>query len=184
MKSEAVNVVSWSQTSKAETVFGTAPACLGHLSLKKEKNPFPASPFTFRDLLLWSPPAFSLSCCFSLFLSSSLCSTCWLITNRMSSCNAEKGPVNRRTQKTSTEAPTQGRTCQASNSWDSATLCLIVLSSCWVRESFSWRTEASSLSRELHTQAGESIKRLITASVWHQSGRSMIGYFHTCALGQ
>lgn len=28
-------------------------------------------------------------------------------------------------------------TCQASNSWDSATLCLMVLSSCCVRDSFS-----------------------------------------------
>lgn len=40
-------------------------------------------------------------------------------------------------------------TCQASSSWDSTTLCLMVLRSCWVSDSFSWRTMANSLSKEL-----------------------------------
>lgn len=41
-------------------------------------------------------------------------------------------------------------TCQASSSWESATLCLMVLRSCWVSSSFSWRTVASSLSKKLN----------------------------------
>lgn len=41
-------------------------------------------------------------------------------------------------------------TCQASSSWDSATLCLMVLRSCCVSDSFSCRTVTSSLSRELN----------------------------------
>ncbi len=62
--------------------------CLCYFSLKREeKNPLPPSPFTRKDLLLWSPTVFSFSRCVSLCLSSSLCCTCWLITNRMSSCN-------------------------------------------------------------------------------------------------
>lgn len=45
-------------------------------------------------------------------------------------------------------------TCQASSSWESATLCLMVLRSCWVSSSFSWRTVASSLSKELKFTGG------------------------------
>ena len=44
----------------------------------------------------------------------------------------------------------QRPTCQASSSWDSATFCLMVLRSCWVRDSFSWHTVANSLSKELN----------------------------------
>lgn len=67
----------------------TAAPFFCHFSLKKEKNPFPPSPFNLKDLLLWSPAALfvCLSLRFSLCLSSSLCCTCSLITSRMSSCN-------------------------------------------------------------------------------------------------
>lgn len=54
-----------------------------------------------------------------------------------------------------------GLTCQASSSWESATLCLMVLRSCWVSSSFSWRTVASSLSNVLNVK-GSNIKTLPT----------------------
>lgn len=128
---------------KADTVHFCSP----HLSLKKEKNPFPPSPLALKDLLLWSP-AFSFSRSFSLFLSSSRCSTCWLITNLMSSCNIKNMLDRIKNTNTQTHC-TRSHTCQASSSWDSATLCLMVLSNCWVSDSFSWSTVANSLSNEL-----------------------------------
>lgn len=130
------------------------PPILSYLSLKKEKNPFPPSPFSFKDLLLWSPPVFSFSRCISFCLSSSLCWTCWLITNRISSCNKMK----RSSRSLCCVAKRyhlefyillHRPTCHASSSWDSATLCLMVLRSCWVSDSFSWRTVSNSLSKEL-----------------------------------
>lgn len=136
--------------SKTNTLSSTQPRLLSHLSLKKEKNPFPPSPLTLKDLLLWSPPVFSLSCCVSSFFSLCCC-TCWLITNLMSSCNDMRGSVAQITQLNSAQyyIPAQRLTCHASSSWDSATLCLMVLRSCWVSVSFSCRTVASSLSKEL-----------------------------------
>ena len=81
-------------TAAAATAAAAAVACFGHLSLKKEKKPLPASPLVLTDLLLCSAPAVSVSCCcFSLLFCSSLCSTCWLITSRMSSCESTKGQL-------------------------------------------------------------------------------------------
>lgn len=57
-------------------------------------------------------------------------------------------------------------TCQASSSWDSTTLCWMVLRSCCVNDSFSWRTMANSLSRELYIYM--EVSKTYSVKLWLQ----------------